>query len=141
MLKRAHDMPRLILNEVGAYTTDTAYRITTKSVDARKFVYCFINSLTALSSELEGRHYGGGVLELVPSEIEKLYVPIPTRTRTAIKTLDKMIRNVSSSEVLAFQDNRVLKDLGLTANEIVCLHAAWDKLRNRRQRTSSAINQ
>lgn len=141
MLKRAHDMPRLILNEVGAYTTDTAYRITTDNVDAKKFVYCFINSLTALSSELEGRHYGGGVLELVPSEIEKLYVPIPTRTRTAMKTLDKMIRNVSSSEVLAFQDGRVLKDLGLTVNEIDCLHAAWDKLRNRRQRTSSAINQ
>ncbi len=140
MLKRAHDMPRLILNEVGAYTTDTAYRITTKNIDAKKFVYCFINSLTALSSELEGRHYGGGVLELVPSEIEKLYVPIPPRTRTAMKTLDKMIRNASSSEVLAFQDNRVLKDLGLNGNEIACLHAAWDKLRNRRQRTSSAIN-
>lgn len=141
MLKRAHDMPRLILNEVGAYTTDTAYRITTNNIDAKKFVYCFINSLTALSSELEGRHYGGGVLELVPSEIEKLYVPIPTRTRTAMKALDKMIKNASSSEVLAFQDNRVLKDLGLTANEIACLHAAWDKLRSRRQRISSAINQ
>ena len=141
MLKRAHDMPRLILNEVGAYTTDTAYRITTKNVDAKKFVYCFINSLTALSSELEGRHYGGGVLELVPSEIEKLYIPIPTQTRTAMKTLDKMIRNSSSSQVLASQDSRVLGDLGLTPDEIVCLHAAWNKLRNRRQRTSRAINQ
>ena len=141
MLKRAHNMPRLILNEVGAYTTDTAYRITTKNVDAKKFVYCFINSLTALSSELEGRHYGGGVLELVPSEIEKLYVPIPTQTRTAMKTLDNMVRSASSSEVLAFQDNRVLRDLGLTTDEIACLYAAWEKLRNRRQRTSSAINQ
>ena len=28
----------------------------------------FINPLTALSAELEGRHYGGGVLELIPSE-------------------------------------------------------------------------
>jgi hypothetical protein len=33
-----------------------------------------VNSLTALTAELEGRHYGGGVLELVPSEIEKLAV-------------------------------------------------------------------
>jgi len=32
--------------------------------------------LTALSAELEGRHYGGGVLELVPSEIERLLVPL-----------------------------------------------------------------
>ena len=101
----------------------------------------FINSLTALSSELEGRHYGGGVLELVPSEIEKLYVPIPSQTRTAMKTLDNIIRNTSSSDVLAYQDSRVLRDLGLTTDEIACLHAAWDKLRNRRQRTSGAINQ
>ncbi len=141
MLKRAHDMPRLILNEVGAYTTDTAYRVTTKNFDAKKLVYSFINSLTALSSELEGRYYGGGVLELVPSEIEKLYVPIPTQIRPAMKTLDQMMRKASSSEVLAYQDNRVLRDLGLTMNEIACLHTAWDKLRNRRQRTSSTINQ
>ena len=62
MLKRAHDTPRLILNRIGAYTTDTAYRIRTRDVSAEKLVGCFINPLTALSAELEGRHYGGGVL-------------------------------------------------------------------------------
>lgn len=141
MLKRAHDMPRLILNEVGAYTTDTAYRITTKNVDAKKFVYCFINSLTALSSELEGRHYGGGVLELVPSEIEKLYIPIPKQTTASMKSLDKMVKHSSSSDVLSFQDEMILKDLGLTPDEISCIHAAWHKLRNRRQRVSIPISQ
>ncbi|MEP4464028.1 N-6 DNA methylase, partial [Roseibium sp.] len=30
MLKRSHDVPRLILNEAGALTTDTAYRITVR---------------------------------------------------------------------------------------------------------------
>lgn len=141
MLKRAHDMPRLILNEIGAYTTDTAYRITTKNIDPKKLVYCFINSLTALSSELEGRYYGGGVLELVPSEIEKLYIPIPTGTRPAMKALDAMIKKASSNEVLAFQDDRVLKGLGLTVNEIASLQAAWNRLRNRRQRITSEVNQ
>ncbi len=141
MLKRAHNMPRLILNEISAYTTDTAYRITTKNVNAKKFVYCFINSLTALSSELEGRHYGGGVLELVPSEIEKLYIPIPEKTRVAMKTLDKMIRRASATDVLSFQDNKILSNLDLSTDEIECLHTAWHKLKNRRQRITSTINQ
>lgn len=59
MLKRSHDTPRLILNRVGAYTTDTAYRIRTRDVSGEHLVGCFLNPLTALSAELEGRHYGG----------------------------------------------------------------------------------
>lgn len=137
LLKRAHDMPRLIYNEIQAYTTDTAYRIKTKSIDAKKFVYCFINSFTALCSELEGRHYGGGVLELVPSEIERLYIPIPRKTRVAMKSLDEMIRNNPADEVLAHQDGKVLSNLGLSKNEITCMQNAWNRLRKRRQRTSS----
>lgn len=141
MLKRAHNMPRLIYNEMEAYTTDTAYRITTNTVDTKKLVYCFINSFTALSSELEGRHYGGGVLELVPSEIERLYIPIPSKTRVAMKSLDKMIRNTHANEVLVHQDSKILKDLGLSKNEITCIHNSWDRLRKRRQRSTSISNQ
>ena len=141
LLKRAHDMPRLIYNEIEAYTTDTAYRITTHNVDTKKLVYCFINSFTALSSELEGRHYGGGVLELVPSEIERLYIPVPTKTRVAMKSLDKMIRNRPANEVLAHQDGKVLADLGLSNNEIACMQDSWTRLRNRRHRSSSKVSQ
>lgn len=141
MLKRAHDMPRLIYNDLRAYTTDTAYRITTDKIDARKLVYCFINSLTALSSELEGRHYGGGVLELVPSEIEKLYVPLPTRTRAALSSLDKIIRSSGANQVLESQDKKVLAAIGLSSGEIISLHGAWDKLRKRRQRATSTTSQ
>ncbi|MDE0146054.1 MAG: N-6 DNA methylase [Nitrospira sp.] len=141
MLKRAHDMPRLIYNDVEAYTTDTAYRITSYKVPAKKFVYCFINSLTALSSELEGRHYGGGVLELVPSEIECLYVPLPNKIQIAIKSLDAMIRNVQTKDVLICQDNKILGELGLSSNEMTCIHDSWDKLRKRRQRSTSRSSQ
>ncbi len=52
-----------------------------------------MNSLTALSAELEGRHYGGGVLELVPSEIEKLLLPIPGKIRPNLRKLDAMVRS------------------------------------------------
>ena len=52
MLKRSHHMPRLVLNTLGAYTTDTAYRIRPKTVNAATLVSCFVNPLTALSAEL-----------------------------------------------------------------------------------------
>jgi len=133
MLKRSHNYPRLILNSANALTTDTAYRISTE-VDAKKLVYSFVNSFTALSAELEGRHYGGGVLELVPSEIEKLRVPIPRGIRPAIKSLDSSVRSREQEETLKMQDQKILSRLGLSPAEIATLHGAWLKLRNRRQR-------
>lgn len=136
MLKRAHDLPRLIYNQANSYTTDTAYRITTKpKVKAERLVWSFINSLTALSSELESRHYGGGVIELVPSEIERLVVPYVEMPKNALARLDKSYREQKSAEdILKEQDQVVLKTLGLNEKEIDILHKAWLRLKNRRQR-------
>jgi len=137
MLKRCHRFPRLIYNEVGAYTTDTAYRITPhEGIDSQQLVYSFVNSLTVLSAELEGRHYGGGVLELVPSEIEKLLVPMPD-VQVNLERLDHSIASgLPMDEVLAMQDNNILTAIGLTHQEIQMLESAATRLRNRRQRTS-----
>jgi adenine-specific DNA-methyltransferase len=136
MLKRSHDTPRLILNQMGAYTTDTAYRIKSK-VPAKKLVQCFINPLTALSAELEGRHYGGGVLELVPSEIEKLAIPLPKGPAGSVRKLDTMVRSATTEEVLSSQGREVLGKLGLSQNDRDHLLKSWSKLRHRRHRTSS----
>ena len=133
MLKRAHNYPRLIHNSIDALTTDTAYRIST-AVNPKKLVHAFVNSFTALSAELEGRHYGGGVLELVPSEIEKLRVPLPRGLRPSIKNLDSIVRDRKQTDVLKIQDQKILLRLGLSPSEVAVLHGAWRKLRNRRQR-------
>ncbi|MFD0727530.1 N-6 DNA methylase [Lysobacter brunescens] len=138
MLKRSHDLPRLILNKAGAYTTDTAYRIRTlNGTSADKLVSCFINSLTALSAELEGRHYGGGVLELVPSEIEKLLMPLPSKVNISIKDLDKKVRTESARGVLQANSQEVLGGLGLSKVKQDIVFNGWKRLRNRRHRTSS----
>jgi adenine-specific DNA-methyltransferase len=137
MLKRAHDTPRLILNRIGAYTTDTAYRIRTRDVMAEKLVGCFINPLTALSAELEGRHYGGGVLELIPSEIERLTIPLPSNVNVDLSALDKAIRSLPAQQVLSNQGRVVLGGLGLSHTKQECILEGWRKLRDRRQRTSS----
>jgi adenine-specific DNA-methyltransferase len=136
MLKRSHDTPRLIHNRIGAYTTDTAYRIRTSKVTAEILVGCFINPLTALSAELEGRHYGGGVLELIPSEIERLSIPLPPKTKVALSTLDRSVRRMPMHTVLAQQGQIVLGGLGLSAGKQERILEGWRKLRDRRQRTS-----
>lgn len=138
LLKRAHHVPRLILNRMNAFTTDTAYRIRSEKVNAENLVGCFINPLTALSAELEGRHYGGGVLELVPSEIERLLLPLPEDFQADITTLDCDIRTLHADDVLERQGNKVLGSLGFSNNDINSLMDAWNRLRNRRQRTSDS---
>jgi adenine-specific DNA methylase len=137
MLKRAHDTPRLIYNQINAFTTDTAYRISTTECTPEKLIYCFINALTALSAELEGRHYGGGVLELVPSEIEKLVVPLPCSIKSDIRELDRLVRKSNMATVLEQQNQKVLGKLGLTQSDQDQLLAAWLRLKNRRQRISN----
>jgi adenine-specific DNA methylase len=136
MLKRSHDTPRLIHNRLDAFTTDTAYRISSKTVRPETLIYCFLNSLTALSAELEGRHYGGGVLELVPSEIEKLLLPIPGKIRPDLSKLDAMVRKSSAADVLERQNEAVLGALGLSKARQEDLLSAWLRLKNRRQRIS-----
>ncbi|HJQ69585.1 MAG TPA: N-6 DNA methylase [Blastocatellia bacterium] len=139
MLKRCHFYPRLILNRLGALTTDTAYRIRpTAVVDPARLVCSFVNSLTALTAELEGRHYGGGVLELVPSEIERLLVPQPASGRALLEKLDRAVRAGEPPEsLLPRQDRLVLGAVGLTDGQRESLFLAWDRLRRRRLRESA----
>lgn len=139
MLKRAHDTPRLILNRLGAYTTDTAYRIRTRQSDAEGLVASFVNPLTALSAELEGRHYGGGVLELVPSEIERLILPMPKKAKVNLKELDKAVRTMPMPDVLRLQGKTVLAALGLSVSEQDRVLSGWRHLRDRRHRVSRDV--
>ena len=137
MLKRSHDTPRLILNKLRAFTTDTAYRIQVKQGSANQFVFNFMNPLTALSAELEGRHYGGGVLELVPSEIERLLIPFTPAAQADVRSLDKAVRSLTTETVLERQSEIVLGTIGVSRSDRADLLTAWKKLRDRRHRISS----
>ena len=142
MLKRSHDTPRLILNKLRAYTTDTAYRIRVKEGTAKQLVFSFVNPLTALSAELEGRHYGGGVLELVPSEIERLLIPLPPHLKPDVSCLDAAVRSLTMDIVLERQSRTVqeLGAIGLSKGDQDELMSSWKKLRNRRHRVSSELD-
>ena len=137
LLKRSHDLPRLVDNRLGALSTDTAYRVFPQDgVDSDVLVSLFLNPLTALSAELEGRHYGGGVLELVPSEIRGLRLPWAD-TAPDLDALDRAWRGGTPAEdVLNTHGRAVLERSGL-GDAADALLAGWRELRARRQRSDT----
>ncbi|HYK30802.1 MAG TPA: hypothetical protein VEV63_02535 [Streptosporangiaceae bacterium] len=148
--KRSHRYPRVILNEVNAYTTDTIYRgRMTKAcpVGAADLVASFHNSLTLLTAEIEGRSFGGGVLELVPSEISRLLVPVPGGFGAELDRLDAIARSIAASmnagsdESLVDETDRLLvKHVdGLDRTVIEQLSEARLFLHNRRMERNAPV--
>jgi hypothetical protein len=122
--KRSHFFPRLMLNEAGLATTDTVYQgdMTPPFVGlARTLVSGFHNSLTLLTTEIEGRSFGGGVLELVPSEIARLVVFDPRHSPDALSSLDRLARDRGyENQQLIAATNRLLVDtLGREVGELL----------------------
>lgn len=142
LTKRAHHFHRVLLNQAGVYTTDTIYRGVTRGEGdgrAHDIACLFQSTLTLLSSELEGRTYGGGVLELVPSEISRLRVPLVS-TGGLIDTLDALSRSTngqrdSSSTVVDVVDEYLCANVAGYVDIIDELRSARQRLMSRRQRT------
>lgn len=114
MSKRSHRYPRVVENDAGVVTTDTIYRGNMRPgsvLGAADFVGAFHNSLTLLSAELEGRSFGGGVLELVPSEIGRLLVPIVPGFGEELDRLDGLARERvdGDGEALVEETDRLLR--------------------------------
>lgn len=139
LAKRCHNYPRVILNSASVYTTDTIYRgiLTPGSkVSARDFAASFHNSLTLLTAEIEGRSFGGGVLELVPSEIGRLTMPVAPGIGEQLQQLDQLARSLSTPEddrLVASTDDLVASTVeGLDADLMATLRVARKELLTRR---------
>jgi adenine-specific DNA-methyltransferase len=134
-IRRNNLYPRLILNEANAYTTDTMHRVfMKKDTDKNAFIASFYNSLSLAFSEIVGRSYGGGVLELMPSEAGKILLPYQTDNADLLATIDKMMRDKKSiDEILKITNKQILKDgYGFSDKEIKLADSIWKKLSSRR---------
>ena len=92
------------------------------------------NPITAIFAELEGRFYGGGVLELVPSEIEKLYVPIVEDLEHNIEDINELVKNGEIDSVIKSQGEKIFTLLGFSSTDNDKLMKIWEKLKARRLR-------
>lgn len=134
-IRRNNIYPRLILNDANAYTTDTMHRVFIKpETDKNAFIASYYNSVSLAFAEIVGRGFGGGVLELMPSEVEEIPLPYSTCNSDLIFTIDKMLRDGKTiDEVLKITNNKILRDqYGFTVKEIALATKIWKKLSKRR---------
>jgi len=108
--KRIHLFPKLLKNTMNVCITDTGYRIRmNKGFNIDSLIFSFYNSLTMLLLELEGRYYGGGVLEITPNEFKSIALPYFEVSDEQINVLQNLISaNKPFEEVLLYTDEIIL---------------------------------
>jgi len=130
--RQIYDFPRLVVNTAGATSTDTIHRMRCRG-NAKRVAQGLYTHLSAASAEIEGRSYGGGVLELEPTEAERLLMPAALGRGLSIAESDRLIRAGRLQDVLAENDRLILQgEVGLSAKECQMLQRIWEKMRDRR---------
>ena len=115
--KRCNEYPKLIKNNANVLSTDSAYTISMNSdFDIENLIYSFYNSLTLSFAELNGRYYGGGVLELTPNEFKNLPVPY---MNVGVDEFNSFVNN--------FKDKSTIKEICLR-NDITILKSIDNRI-------------
>lgn len=88
--------------------------------------------------ELAGRSYGGGVLKLEPTEMQRVRVVLPTCSeaefRDHFETADRLIRSGVYSAAVEVANQVILKEqLGLSSVDLLRVEQARSSLLERRQ--------
>jgi len=134
-IRRNNLYPRLIINEARVFTTDTMHRVFLKpNCNIKAFTASYYNSLSLAFTETCGRSHGGGVLELMPNEAERILLPYHVDNALLLERIDAALRKKCEiHEVLKITNQVILKEnYGLTDKEINLAHTIWQKLSARR---------
>lgn len=124
IFKRYHKVPKILKNTAKVHVTDSAYKILMKNnYELESFIYSFFNIITLIFAELTGRKYGGGVMELIPTEFRNL--PIYYHQIDS-KKFNKF--NISFNAHGILNNDQIFTFLGLTNNEINMLKKIYSKL-------------
>lgn len=129
--RQIYDFPRVVLNRARAVSTDTVHRMRSRGDPAATLENLYTH-LTAASAEIEGRSYGGGVLELEPNEAERLLMPRTLCKGLPVAEIDHLVRADRLSEVLKENDRLILREVGLSAADCASLRQIWEMMRQRR---------
>jgi adenine-specific DNA-methyltransferase len=139
-LRRSNIYPKFVLNKCGAVSTDTMHRMKFKDdVDPLSVLLSYYNSISFAFTEICGRSYGGGVLEILPGEMGNILLPkindIDTGVREGmLSRVDSIVRTKSDIEIaLDIVDKELLIGiLGIDAEWCKQCRAIWKKLQRRR---------
>ena len=134
-LRRNNQYPKFVLNDANAYTTDTMHRVfINEGVNKKALVASYYNSLSFTFAEILGRNFGGGCLELMPSEVGGIYLPYRVEHEVLFAKIDKMLRNKQTAdEILDYTDRIILHEgMGLSMEEVQMARSIWHKIMGRR---------
>lgn len=133
VFRQIYDFPRVVLNTAQATSTDTIHRMRCKNGNPRAVIANTYTYLTAASAEIEGRSYGGGVLELEPTEAERLLMPATLGPAMSLQEANRLVRQDRLSDVLEENNRAVLMgQMGLSRGDCRMLQTIWEKMRDRR---------
>ncbi|WP_299089464.1 class I SAM-dependent methyltransferase [uncultured Metabacillus sp.] len=141
ILRRNDLYPKFVINKINAVSTDTMHRVRfNEGLNHQKILLSYYNSITLAFTEIEGRSYGGGVLEILPGEVEKIMLPNlqnidDNLAKKLLEHIDDCIRNNTDFEqVLDLVDREVLvKYLALEEEFVSSFRVIWKKLMKRRR--------
>jgi adenine-specific DNA methylase len=137
LFRQIYDFPRVVLNQAGATSTDTIHRLRCKGEKPERVIANTYTWLTAASAEIEGRSYGGGVLELEPTEAERLLMPSTLNGAMPLAECDRLTRAGHLDQVLEENARIVLMGhMGLSQTDCHLLRDIWMKMRDRRMARS-----
>ena len=139
-LRRNNLYPKFVLNCCGAVSTDTMHRIKfNKGIEPERIVLSYYNSISFAFTEICGRSYGGGVLEILPREVGNILVPILDcvpikKIRETLYQVDEIVRKGEDIErALDLVDNSILEEYLHIDNEICsAARKIWKKMQHRR---------
>lgn len=134
LFRQIHRFPLLVSNQANVTSTDTIHRVRVKkSVNINLLASIFFNSLSLAWAEVCGRSYGGGVLELEPSEAEELPMPYNDEIKIDDDKVETLLRKGLTFEALDYVDKATLKDyIGFDNFMISRIRKSWEQLRDRR---------
>ena len=134
--KRCHLLPKFMKNDAHILTTDAAYGIHMKTgFSINSLLFSFFNSLTLTWAELNGRFYGGGVLELTPSEFKSLPIYITNFEEGRYSFFSFNIQSKEEiNDFLETQDQMILSKLGLSSEDQEKIRNIREKLQKKRLR-------
>lgn len=137
MLRQVSRLLKVASNHANATSTDTVHRVFVKpEIAMDKLAVASFNSVTLAFSEVLGRSYGGGLLEMEPREALKLPIPDPsTIPDDLVAEVDSLLRQGDDHKALELVDTQVMiQRLGISMEEMDVVKKAHHRLMNRRLR-------
>lgn len=152
LLRRNHLYPKFVLNskDVNAVSTDTMHRVRFNNPELKnRILLSYYNSIALAFTEIEGRSYGGGVLEILPKEVGRIMLPNLSNkelisdelVEELVNKIDKSIRENNNIEAILDEiDKKILIDIiGMPKDVVFAFRKMWLTLRDRRLERGNKI--